>query len=78
MIPTMIVLGLLLGRWWALALVAGGIVWPVVLLGTGVIEPGTPLLGAAVLGFLNAGVGALLHQGILRLVRRRRRRPDQA
>ena len=42
MIPTLIVLGLVVGRWWRTALVVGALGWPVALLTTNVmdLEPG--------------------------------------
>lgn len=77
MIPTMIVLGLVLGRWWRFALVAAAVVWPVVVAMpenalAGVRSPTLVLLGAAVFGAANAGVGILVHQAVLAMVRRLR------
>ena len=73
MIPTLIVLGLVLGRWWWLPLGISAVGWPILLVATGVmdIEPG--LLAASGLAVLNAGVGVLVHQGILWTVRQVRR-----
>ena len=82
MIPTMILFGLVFGRWWKPTLVVGAIFWPLILMWDGVyqqiIEPevsttGGPIgltIGAAVLGFLNTGIGVALHQGVLALLRR--------
>jgi hypothetical protein len=67
----MILFGLLLGRWWKTALVAGAVGWAALLLAMGIIDlAGVP--GAMLLGLLNTGVGVALHQGGLRLVRRLR------
>jgi hypothetical protein len=69
MIPTMILFGLVFGRWWRFALVAAAIGWPVLLLATGVLTPGPGLLGASGLAVANAGVGVVVHQAGLRAVR---------
>lgn len=70
MIPTMILFGLVTGRWWRLALVAAAIVWPGLLLFDGVMGVSVDLLAAALLGMVNAAVGVAVHQAVLRLVRR--------
>jgi hypothetical protein len=69
MIPTLILFGLIFGRWWRLSLIAAAIGWPVVLVATEVMgfEPG--LLGAAGIAVINTGVGVLVHQIGLRAVR---------
>ena len=69
MIPTMIVLGFALGRWWRTALIAAAVVWPALLLGGGGLD-GSPLdrLGMLVAGGLlaaaNAAGGGAGHQGV--------------
>jgi hypothetical protein len=68
-IPTMILFGLVFGRWWRFALIAAAIAWPVLLLATGVMKPGPGLLGASGLAVANAGVGVIVHQVALRAVR---------
>lgn len=70
MIPTMILFGLVTGRWWRPALVAAAIVWPVLLLVDGVIGISADLLAAALFGAANAAVGVAVHQVLLWLVRR--------
>lgn len=74
MIPTMILFGIVLGRWWVPTVVFGAIFWPALLLASDVmgVEPG--LLAAAGLGAVNAAVGVLVHQVILRIIRRARGR----
>ncbi|MEU7951685.1 hypothetical protein ACGFJ4_09875 [Micromonospora chalcea] len=72
MIPLLILLGLLLGRWWRLSLVAAALGWPVLLVATGVTDVGAGLLGAAVLAVANTGAGVLLHQGARMAIRRLR------
>ena len=73
MIPTMILFGLVLGRWWRPTLLLAAIVWPVILLADGVMGVEAGLLPAAGLGALNAAVGILTHQALLGLTRLCRR-----
>ncbi|MCF4123049.1 hypothetical protein L1785_18905 [Antribacter sp. KLBMP9083] len=72
MIPTMIVYGLLLGRWWRVAIVSAALVWPLLLVLADVPISGNGLVAAAFLGAANASAGVLVHQGVLWLVRRLR------
>jgi hypothetical protein len=73
MIPTLILFGLVFGRWWRTALAAAAIGWPVLLVAMGVTHPGAGLLlGAAGLAIINTGAGAAIHQGARRVVRRAR------
>jgi hypothetical protein len=74
MIPTLILFGLLFGRWWRVTLLVGTVGWPALLLGSGVIglDPGG-LAGATLLAFANTAVGVAVHQALLftvRLIRR--------
>lgn len=78
MIPTMLLFGLLFGRWWKLALPAAAVVWPALLLVAGTIALGADLLPAALLGVANAGAGVGVHQGGLRAFRFLRRRQGAA
>lgn len=77
MIPTMIAFGLLLGRWWRTALVGAAAVWPVLLLADGVLQqsgsPASTLVLASLLAVANAGLGVVVHQAVLALVRMARR-----
>lgn len=70
MIPVVILFGLIFGRWWRSSLAAAALGWPALLLATDVmgVEPG--LLGASGLAIANAGVGVLIHQGVLRMIRK--------
>lgn len=68
MIPTMILLGLVLGRWWWAALSAAVIGWPALLLVTDIIVP-NQIPAAALLGLLNAALGVAIAQGALRIYR---------
>jgi hypothetical protein len=62
MIPTMILLGLPIGRWWRAWLVTAAISWPMLLLTTDVVAFDSALYGAAALALANAGVWVLAHQ----------------
>jgi len=68
-IPTMMVFGLVLGRWWRLALIVAALGWPLLLVTTNVTNVEVGLLGAAGLAVLNTGVGAVIHHVALRVVR---------
>ena len=72
MIPTMIVLGLVFGRWWRSSLVAAAVVWPVLLVATDVMSVEAGLFAASALATANAAVGVLVHQMILRMARQLR------
>ncbi len=69
MIPTVIVLGLILGRWPKFALTVAAVGWPVLLLVAGPLELSADFVGQAILAALlasaNAGVGILAHQTLL-------------
>ena len=69
MIPTMIVFGLVFGHWWKSTLVAAAFLWPALLLATGVIGFDSQVIGAALFGVVNAGVGVGIHQGVAWAVR---------
>jgi hypothetical protein len=71
MIPTMIVFGLLTGRWWKTSLVLGAVGWAAVVFFIGVITA-SQIPAAALFGLVNTGVGVAIHQGVLWLVRRLR------
>lgn len=73
MIPTLIVFGVLLGRWWRVTLAAAALGWPLLLLATDVMGVERGLFGAAGLAVLNTGVGVLIHQAVFRAGRRVRR-----
>lgn len=65
MIPTMILFGVIFGRWWRITLVAAALAWPLLLVATDVVGFSTSLIGAAALSVVNAGVGVLVHQAVL-------------
>ena len=74
-IPTLIVFGLVFGRWWRLSLVTAAMGWPVLLVATDVMDFEVGLIGAAGLAVINAGVGVLVHQSVLRALKRLHERP---
>jgi hypothetical protein len=74
MIPTMIAFGLVFGHWWKSTLVAAALLWPALLLATDVIGFDSQVLGAALFGLVNAGLGVGIHQGVAWSVRRLRSR----
>ncbi len=69
MIPTMILVGVVLGRWWKVALAVAALGWPLLLVATGLMDVEPGLLAASALAVVNAGVGVLAHQGVLHLYR---------
>lgn len=73
MIPTMILFGLVLGRWWRATLLLAPMVWPAILVADGVMDADAALLPTAALGALNAAVGILIHQAVLGVTRLGRR-----
>lgn len=69
MIPTLICVGLVFGRWWRIVIPLATVGWPAVLIVTGV-DGGLPFaLGAAGLAIANVVVGVLVHQALWLLVR---------
>ncbi len=70
MIPTMILFGLVFGRWWRVTLVAAALGWPMLLVVTDVTGIDSTLIGAAVLAVVNAGLGVLVHRGAFMAYRR--------
>ncbi|WP_256840498.1 hypothetical protein [Ornithinimicrobium faecis] len=69
MIPTLIMFGLIFGRWWKTSLVIGSLGWPVLLVVSGIDLSGQQTLEAIGLGLLNTLVGIVVHQVILHMVR---------
>jgi hypothetical protein len=65
----MFVFGLVFGRWWRTALAVSALLWPGLLLADGVVTTVPGVLSAAALSLLNAALGVLAHQGLLRLAR---------
>ena len=67
MIPVALVLGLAVGRWWAVAVAAIG--WAILLVATGVVGLDDDAVLAAALAAANATVGVAIHVGVARAVR---------
>jgi hypothetical protein len=63
MVPTMILVGVLIGRWWAVPV--SGVAWAVLVV-TGASAGIADVPGAAALGAANAGAGVLLRRLIQR------------
>ena len=74
MIPTMILFGLVFGRWWKATLVVGTLGWPLLLLAGDILLSPVEVAGVAVLALANTLVGVAIHQLFLGLVRALRRR----
>jgi hypothetical protein len=72
--PTMILCGLVFGRWCRVTLMAAALGWPLLLVVTDVAGIDSTLIGAAALADVNAGVEVLGHRGAY-LAYRRFRRP---
>jgi hypothetical protein len=73
-IPTMIVFGFVFGRWWRWSILAGGIVWVVLLLASRWMggSHSSAWVGAILLGVANTAVGAglfLLARLVVRMFR---------
>jgi hypothetical protein len=68
-IPTMILFGVVFGRWPKTSLIVGTTGWPLLLLGQGTLHSAQGAVGAAALGLVNTLIGVALHHGGLRLAR---------
>jgi hypothetical protein len=68
-IPTLILFGLVFGRWWLATLIVSAIGWPVLLIATDVESGIAFVIGAGTLAVANAGVGILIHRALWLLVR---------
>lgn len=73
MVPTLILVGLLLGRY-PLVVAVAAVLWPAWLVGAGVDSGLDFALAAALVGALNTAAGVLVFQAIRALVRATRRR----
>lgn len=72
MIPSMIVVGLLFGRWWRTTLITAAVLWPALVVWTAGPVTAGQVIAASFLGVANAAVGVLVHQAVLWAIRRRR------
>lgn len=71
MLPLVLLVAVIIGRWWLIPIAA--VAWPIVVSLGGDCSGIGCVLGAAGLGALNAAVGVLVHQGALWLFRAPRR-----
>lgn len=69
MVPTMILFGLIFGRWWRAALLVGAVIWPATVVLSGAMTLDLGLLSASLFGLANTAVGVAVHQGVLAVVR---------
>ena len=69
MIPTLILLGLVFGHWWRVAIPAAAVSWVAILIATGVDDGVGFAFGAAALAVANVAVGVLIHQALWLAVR---------
>jgi len=69
MLPIVLLLAAVVGRWWIVPVAAIG--WPIAVAGTGCSGLGC-LSGAAALGAINAAAGVLVHKGAVWLFQRMR------
>jgi hypothetical protein len=70
MIPTLILVGLIFGRWWQIAIPLAAVGWAVLLIVTGVDSGFVFALGAAAIAMPNVALGVLVHRALWQLVRR--------
>ena len=70
MIPTLILVGLVFGRWWRIVIPLAAIGWAVLLIVTGVDSGFVFALGAAAIAMPNVALGVLVHRALWQLVRR--------
>jgi hypothetical protein len=68
MIPTMILFGLVLGRWWKVTVPLAAVTWPLLLVMSDVDLDRSEVAAAAILGVANAAVGAALYLAVAALV----------
>lgn len=71
-IPSLILVGLVFGRWWRTTVAISSVGWPVLLVVTNVMDLTPNLLGASALAVINVGVGVLVHQAVLAVLRHAR------
>jgi hypothetical protein len=68
MIPTLILLGLVVGRWWLVAIAA--IAWPIALVGTKVGSGFSFAVGSAAVAVINTAAGVAVHKGAVKVFRK--------
>jgi hypothetical protein len=68
-IPTLLLAGLVSGKWWRVSIPAATFGWAVLLLATGVVSDLAHIGGAALFGFVNVTLGVLVFQAVRRAFR---------
>jgi hypothetical protein len=68
-IPTLLLVGLLFGRWWKIAIPATVIGWPLLLIATGVDSGWQFAVAAGLLAVANVVIGVLANQALRLLAR---------
>lgn len=61
-IPSLLLVGLVLGRWWRLVLPLAALAWPAWLVADGIASGMPFIVGSGLLAFANTGVGVLLNR----------------
>ena len=69
MIPTLILIGLVFGRWWRIVIPLAAVGWPVLLIVTGVDSGFGFAVGAAALATVNVLAGVIVFQALWLFVR---------
>jgi hypothetical protein len=69
MIPTLILAGILLGRWWKFIIPAAAIAWPLLLIVAGISLGGADVVSAGILAVMNTAVGVSIFLGVRWLAR---------
>lgn len=64
MIPILLVLGAVLGRWWRTTLGVAAVGWPTALVATDVMDLEPELLAASALAMANIVVGLMVHHAV--------------
>lgn len=78
MIPTLLLTGLVFGRWWRISIPAATIGWAVLLLVDGSVSDLSDFLGAAGVGFINVAIGVSVFQALRLAFRGVTRHPGHA
>jgi hypothetical protein len=67
MIPTLILIGLVVGRWWLVAIAA--IAWPIALAGSKLGSGFGFMVGTAAVAVVNTSAGVAVHKGAVKVFR---------
>lgn len=73
MIPTLLVLGAVLYRWWSWTILGAALGWPLLLWATDVVDSWREVGIAAGFAAANVACGAMIVNGVVQFVRTRRR-----